>query len=122
MRLNCKFSSQQEDISTKTKSGHDLVIDSECERKMRRSARRKLRNENIPCRFYNTKRGCRRGDKCMFLHEDNPNDARNDANEEEIKSDVPINNEDLVMEDLANELSSLQVFVPSQISFGRRRR
>lgn len=122
MRLNRKFSSQQEDISTKTKGGNDPVIDSECERKMRRSARRKLRNENIPCRFYNTKRGCRRGDKCMFLHEDNPNDARNDVTVEQNKSDVPINDEDLVMEDLANELSSLQVFVPSQISFGRRRR
>lgn len=119
--LNRKLSSQQEGISPSARSGHDLMMDSECERKLKRNARRKLRNENIPCRFYNTKRGCRRGDRCMFLHQDNPIE-KVDSSEEQKNSAASVNHEDTVMEDLANELSSLQVFIPSQISFGRRRR
>jgi hypothetical protein len=124
--LNRKLSLQKESISPKETS-HDPKVDAEVERKMKRSARRKLRNESIPCRFFNTKRGCRRGDKCMFLHkdypidEDGPIDTNIDTNEEHKIFTTSVD-EDTTMEDLTNDLSSLQVFIPSQISFGRRRK
>mmetsp|Transcript_8605 Transcript_8605/g.16255 ORF Transcript_8605/g.16255 Transcript_8605/m.16255 type:complete len:347 (-) Transcript_8605:297-1337(-) len=48
------------------------------EKRRRRNARRKERNKDIPCRYYNSPRGCWRGDKCMFLHE-----IRSDEEEED---------------------------------------
>lgn len=47
-----------------------LQIMKDDEKKERRWARRKAKNKNIPCRFFHSKRGCRKGDKCIFLHED----------------------------------------------------
>ena len=94
------------------------------DRKMReRKERKRLMNATIPCRFYHSKNGCWRGDKCMFLHLDNVSsgimgDYRKNSNQMK-ESDMDI---DLV-EDLSNQIrSKAKVSVPAKISFGKRRR
>ena len=64
------------------------------ERKEKRRQRRIDRNKNTPCKFHQSKRGCRRGDRCMFLHEDRPSPTTtldmemNDIDEMKMETEV----------------------------------
>eukprot|EP00557_Chaetoceros_sp_GSL56_P010188 CAMPEP_0176481434 /NCGR_PEP_ID=MMETSP0200_2-20121128/2816_1 /TAXON_ID=947934 /ORGANISM="Chaetoceros sp., Strain GSL56" /LENGTH=148 /DNA_ID=CAMNT_0017877635 /DNA_START=719 /DNA_END=1165 /DNA_ORIENTATION=- len=57
------------------------------EKRRRRNARRKERNKDIPCRYYNSPRGCWRGDKCMFLHETWSDDDDEEEDEDDVDED-----------------------------------
>ncbi len=82
------------------------------DRKERRRLRKIERNKNIPCRYYHSKSGCRRGDSCIFLHDG----TRNEELRNEASSDAE-------MDDLANQIDAkVKISVPKIISFGRRRR
>ena len=110
---------------------NDLCMTVENEKKEQRRIRRKEKNKLIPCRFYHSKRGCRRGDQCMFLHDDG--DAKMEIGN---GTQVPTLNEgtiepqiykdakmDVDMEGLTDAVESkLNVAIPAHISFGRRRR
>lgn len=72
--------------------GRDAPMISD-EKKAIRRQRQKEKRSKVPCKFYPK---CWRGDKCMFLHENN-------------------------LDALTDQFQSL-LFVPDQISFGRKRR
>eukprot|EP01083_Nonionella_stella_P230762 815435_1 len=47
-----------------------IEIDIEIMKKMKKESQDgNQKNKNIPCRFFHSKRGCRKGDNCMFLHD-----------------------------------------------------
>ena len=97
----------------------------DCDRKMKnRKERKRLVNATIPCRFYHSKRGCWRGDKCMFLHSNNMH--REDMATDHInnsKKGNGINMDIDIIDDLSNQIrTKARVSVPDKISFGRRRR
>ena len=52
-------------------------------KKKERKERKKKANALIPCRFYNSKGGCWRGSRCMFLHSPSQNKAHNTDNGDE---------------------------------------
>ena len=98
-----------------------------------RRQRRKEKNKEIPCRFYHSKFGCRRGNRCMFLHDDdNPSQNSNGERKEIHTSSMEIedncDNVNSTSSDVEmNELCELvdrkaQICLPAKISFGRRRR
>ena len=85
--------------------------------------RKKEKYGNIKCKFFATKGGCRRGDKCYFLHEKPPN--RNGSKQLEIGNEWKAADNDQSMDidhDLADKLSKVKLSVPKNLSFGRRRR
>mmetsp|Transcript_17104 Transcript_17104/g.25531 ORF Transcript_17104/g.25531 Transcript_17104/m.25531 type:complete len:411 (+) Transcript_17104:13-1245(+) len=102
-----------------------------------RKERKKKSNASIPCRFYNSKGGCWRGDNCMFLHvssttiETKSNISKPKSSLNGTKSHR--NNtyaESPQSMDICEEIDSLanqmkakaKISVPNNISFGRRRR
>ena len=99
------------------------------DRKQIRRQRRQEKNKTIPCRYFHTKRGCRRGDRCMFLHDDSYQGSNltshlkmetNERNEQRQEKDK--NAMDVEMDDLTNQIGNTRISVPSKICFGRRRR
>ena len=67
--------------------------------------------------------GCRRGDKCYFLHERSSN--LNDSKQLDIDNDWKAEDNDQSMDidhELADKLSRVKLSVPKYLSFGRRRR
>lgn len=121
---NRKIASHDQSTSNENRSKIANEPYADHERKVQRSVRRKLRNENIPCRFYNTKKGCKRGKKCMFLHDDSlmtDTDIVNDH--DEMQEDVIKQlEEDATMDDLLSSFARVNMKVPASISFGRKRR
>ncbi|GFH44597.1 hypothetical protein CTEN210_01071 [Chaetoceros tenuissimus] len=113
------------------KTDNNVCMTVENEKKEQRRNRRKEKNKLIPCRFYHSKKGCRRGDSCMFLHDDR--DAKTEIGN---SAQIPTLNEgtiepkidedekmDIDMEGLTDAVESkLKVTIPAHISFGRRRR
>lgn len=142
--------------SSSTSTGMEMMVeeeeeggkDADLEKKRRRSARRKERNKDIPCRYYNSPRGCWRGDKCMFLHERRSecSDDEEEEEEDDIMRDKDSDNHECAMtngqsqeeaiisnadnvdtmqvEDILVDQveKSMKISVPAKISFGRRRR
>ena len=99
-------------------------------RKERKERKRRV-NATIPCRFYHSKGGCWRGDKCMFLHSDDHVIIKEQkTNIEQNGNSCAKNNQDEggemdidMIEDLSNQIrTKAKVSVPNKISFGRRRR
>mmetsp|Transcript_13126 Transcript_13126/g.18579 ORF Transcript_13126/g.18579 Transcript_13126/m.18579 type:complete len:287 (-) Transcript_13126:100-960(-) len=87
-------------VCTKPAQKVDKVDD---EKKQRRRERQKAKRACTPCKFYESEGGCRKGDSCMFLHD-------------EARMDVD-------MDDLATQMKNkASITVPKNISFGRRRR
>ena len=71
------------------------------ERKAKRRELQKQKRATIPCRYFGSKEGCWRGEKCMFLHEKG----------------------DEVMKGLVDDMErKAKVSVPENICFGRRRK
>jgi len=128
---------------------HDRDRDRDHEKKEKRRARRKAKNKNIPCRFFHSKRGCRKGDKCMFLHDDtggglslseieisntdsitldNDHDSYGDGNDNGNENgNVNVNAIDMDIDEEIDELATqirakASISFPAKISFGRRRR
>lgn len=62
--------------------------------------------------------GCRRGDKCYFLHERSSN--LNDSKQLDIDNDKDQSMD--IDHELADKLSRVKLSVPKYLSFGRRRR
>jgi len=102
------------------------------EKKKTRKERKKLNNARIPCRFYNTKAGCWRGDNCMFLHSKQVDVVL--QNNEPNQYSFPLMNSDCntygsnmdideEVEKLTTQIQSkARISIPDNISFGRRKR
>ena len=71
-----------------------------------RKQKQKEKRANIPCKFFHTQGRCRHGDNCMFLHSKS---AATDA----MDVDVDV---------LTGEMGRAEISIPSNLSFGRRRR
>jgi len=102
------------------------------ERKEQRNQRRRDRNKSIPCRFFHSKKGCRRGDQCTFLHDENiadhPMEAGNGQNDNKDQNDRNSSNitgcdkMDVDMDELTDQVEkSVRISIPKNISFGRKR-
>ena len=95
-------------------------------KKRDRKERKRRANATIPCRFYHSKSGCWRGDKCMFLHSDSVNGedkATNYSNTRDVNSTNETEMDIDMIDDLSNQIrTKARVSVPVKISFGRRRR
>ena len=92
-------------------------------KKARQFDRKKEKYGNIKCKIFATKSGCRRGDKCYFLHERSSN--LNDSKQLDIGNDWKAEDNDQSMDinhELADKLSRVKLSVPKYLSFGRRRR
>jgi len=87
-------------------------------KKARQFDRKKEKYGNIKCKFFATKSGCRRGDKCYFLHEKSSN--LNDSKQLDIDNDKDQSMD--IDHELADKLSRVKLSVPKNLSFGRRRR
>jgi len=100
------------------------------DRKERRNQRRRERNKIIPCRFHHSKKGCRKGELCTFLHGDDGNDEKNvdqpmhlgAENLQHINCNITADI-DMDVDDLTKQIEqSVRISIPNNISFGRRRR
>jgi len=117
-----------------------LMSERDASKKASKKERKKKINATIPCRFYNQRDGCWRGDRCMFLHSKIP--LIENRKEHSNTLDVPTNTtskiaeynsngplareNDIVDTDMMDELTNqiqtkVQISIPSKISFGRRR-
>eukprot|EP00816_Leptocylindrus_hargravesii_P011261 CAMPEP_0196823714 /NCGR_PEP_ID=MMETSP1362-20130617/88589_1 /TAXON_ID=163516 /ORGANISM="Leptocylindrus danicus, Strain CCMP1856" /LENGTH=358 /DNA_ID=CAMNT_0042203683 /DNA_START=11 /DNA_END=1087 /DNA_ORIENTATION=- len=76
-----------------------------------RKQKQKEKRANVPCRFFRTREGCRHGDNCMFLH------ASKSASERDAEDGM-----DVDVDVLTGEMSRTKISIPSNLSFGRRRR
>ena len=103
------------------------------ERKEQRNQRRRERNKNIPCSFFHSKKGCRRGDQCTFLHDENiadhsmeagnGQDGNKDLNDRNSSNITGCDKMDVDMDELTDQVEkSVQISIPKNISFGRRRK
>mmetsp|Transcript_24554 Transcript_24554/g.36026 ORF Transcript_24554/g.36026 Transcript_24554/m.36026 type:complete len:383 (+) Transcript_24554:35-1183(+) len=100
-------------------------------KKLERRERQKKKRATIPCRFFASKGGCWRGEKCMFLHdlscnfEYSSNNRRDDEqhnNGWNQKADENKMDTDPLINDLANCMErKARVTVPDKIVFGKRR-
>ncbi len=96
-----------------------------------RKEKKKKTNASIPCRFYNSKGGCWRGDNCMFLHSHTStikpkNNVKSTQEQHHSSEDLESpQNMDVCQEidSLANQMKTkAKISIPNNISFGRRRR
>jgi hypothetical protein len=99
-----------------------------------RRQRRKEKNKEIPCRFYHSKSGCRRGNRCMFLHDDDNTSQNSNGERKKIRhtsemeiedncNDARSTSSDVEMNELCTLVDrKAQICLPAKISFGRRRR
>jgi len=111
-----------------------------------RKEKKKICNATIPCRFYNSKGGCWRGDNCMFLHKyvkntyknsdtlssdyiETPNTAMNYkeqnvmiAHQDRSEVDTAMDIEEEIDNIIQKVKTDVKISVPQKISFGRRRR
>jgi len=120
--------------------GQPLMSEKDATEKANRKVRRKKMNATIPCRFYNQKNGCWRGDRCMFLHSKVPlmntvektcltiptSQVHETINAKSCTAAVPAEVEDAMDTDMMDELtnqiqSKARISIPAKISFGRRR-
>lgn len=90
-------------------------------KKKERKEKKKKSNASIPCRFYNTPKGCWRGTNCMFLHSSLTNSQEGEGeNEGHDNNDMDICKEiDMLSEQVRTKV---KIHIPTNISFGRRRR
>lgn len=135
--LRCQLNEEEEKAKPMIFNGctQALVGERLINKKTNRKDRRKKTNATIPCRFYNQKGGCWRGDRCMFLHSklplvENTEEKSNILGIQQTTgpdlSDPVAVVEDSMDTDMMNELTNqiqtkVQISIPSKISFGRRR-
>lgn len=118
----------------------NIITQNKIQKLQEKKERKKKINANIPCRFYNSKGGCWRGNKCMFLHSKQVNDSLCNANDHDIKGGKDLNcnaaNDDnnntsqMMDMDICQEIDILsnqiqtkaKINVPDNISFGRRKK
>ncbi len=119
----------------------NIFMQNKIQKLQEKKEKKKKINANIPCRFYNSKGGCWRGNKCMFLHSKKANDSLCNTNNHDINGEKDLNcnstndndnyhSSQKMDMDICQEIDILsnqiqtkaKISVPDNVSFGRRKK